>query len=200
MTLANTMSLIRLASVPMLLIAFYAPSESISPSQIPSRLGAFFCFVILLLGVISDALDGYLARSRREVTRMGKLLDPFADSLTFVTVFACFADIGYMGIWMFWLILAREVSMHFFLRPYFQIMGVVLAAKTAGKVKTVLQSIISLVLLAFLVLIGGPPDLLSPTIINYVRTGFYLAFGVVTLISWTSMSVYLSGLRTHLRG
>ncbi|MGY4707772.1 CDP-alcohol phosphatidyltransferase family protein [Candidatus Bipolaricaulota sp. J31] len=51
-------------------------------------------FVFFLLGFLSDLLDGYLARTRREVTAAGKILDPLADKLLFFGVFVSFALLG----------------------------------------------------------------------------------------------------------
>jgi len=125
------------------------------------------------------------------VTRLGKLLDPFADSLTFVTAFACFVTDGYMALWMFWLILLREVSMHFFLRPYFQMRGVVMAAKRAGKFKTVMQSIVSLVLLAFLVFKGEGQPVFPAAVYSQITLAFNGLFLALTVISLGSMVSYL---------
>ena len=79
MTLANKLTLTRLALAPVFLVVFLATGPW----------GRLVCLVLLLGGVTLDWADGYLARSRGEVSDLGKLLDPLADSVMFVTAFLC---------------------------------------------------------------------------------------------------------------
>ena len=86
MTLANWLTLARILSLP---AALYFTLRG-------PILGGFIAFV---LGWATDLLDGYLARSRREVTPLGKVLDPLADKLLFLGVFSVFSVRGEIPWW-----------------------------------------------------------------------------------------------------
>jgi len=81
MTLANLVTLLRLALVPLILALVLWDM----------RWPAFALFALALLG---DVVDGALARVRHEVTDLGKLLDPLADKLLSAGLLAAFAAIG----------------------------------------------------------------------------------------------------------
>ncbi|MCU0620013.1 MAG: CDP-diacylglycerol--glycerol-3-phosphate 3-phosphatidyltransferase [Gemmatimonadales bacterium] len=111
------------------------------------------CFVVYVLVALSDVLDGYLARSRQQVTDLGKLLDPLADKLLlFATLVPIFwisrerqAEYGIpiwgsIPLWVTLLLIGREVAMTVF-RWWASRRGVVIAAGSAGKLKALFQSI-----------------------------------------------------------
>lgn len=81
MTLANIITLARLALIPVLLILLLRGGE----------LAAFALFLVFSVG---DLVDGALARARREITEVGKLLDPLADKLLAAGLLASFAALG----------------------------------------------------------------------------------------------------------
>jgi CDP-diacylglycerol--glycerol-3-phosphate 3-phosphatidyltransferase len=101
--------------------------------------GAFTCLVLI---EISDALDGYVARRRSEVTNFGKIFDPICDSLSRQTVFVTFAIAGIIPLWMFLLFLYRDGIMSF-MRIMCAAEGTVVAARATGKIKAVLQGVCS---------------------------------------------------------
>lgn len=88
MSLANKLSLFRILLVPgfVLCLLYYRPGESEA-----LRYGAASLF---LLGVVTDAVDGYVARAERQATRLGAILDPAADKLFLVTAFLCLSLIS----------------------------------------------------------------------------------------------------------
>jgi CDP-diacylglycerol--glycerol-3-phosphate 3-phosphatidyltransferase len=115
----------------------------------PLRLTAFLLF---LVAAITDYVDGYLARSRQEITDLGKLLDPLADKMllvgTFVPMFLLaktmpfqtpLGDVG-LPLWIILVVLGREVFMTVF-RQVAKKQGVVIAAISSAKLKTVFQLI-----------------------------------------------------------
>ncbi|MBL7055755.1 CDP-diacylglycerol--glycerol-3-phosphate 3-phosphatidyltransferase [Candidatus Woesearchaeota archaeon] len=95
---------------------------------------AAFVFIILSL---SDALDGYLARKHKQITSIGKILDPIADKLLIVT--ALILLIPKIPMWMVVVILARELIItcvrFMFLKKK------VVPASILGKLKTVTQMV-----------------------------------------------------------
>jgi len=82
MSLANKLSLFRILLVPLfvLCLLYYRP---------PNEGLRYLALGIFLLGVVTDAVDGYVARARAESTQLGTILDPVADKLFLITAFLC---------------------------------------------------------------------------------------------------------------
>jgi CDP-diacylglycerol---glycerol-3-phosphate 3-phosphatidyltransferase len=110
-------------------------------------------FLIFLAAAISDVWDGYLARSRNQITDLGKVLDPIADKLLlFATLIPIYFisstrhnlyDIpvwGSIPLWVCLLLIGRELAMTGF-RWWAKRRGVVIPAAGPGKLKTVIQNI-----------------------------------------------------------
>ncbi len=111
-------------------------------------------FVIFLIAAFSDMWDGYLARSRRLITNLGKLLDPIADKLLLAATFIPFYLLshqpgpearfpwfgGVLPLWILLVIFGRELSITLF-RGYAARRGVVIPAGRSGKYKAVFQNI-----------------------------------------------------------
>jgi CDP-diacylglycerol---glycerol-3-phosphate 3-phosphatidyltransferase len=142
-TLPNIITLIRICFTPV--IALLPFIEGYWPKLI--------AFVIFLAAAISDIYDGHLARSRNQVTDLGKLLDPIADKLLlFATLIPIYwisrarhdlYDIpiwGSIPLWVCLLLIGREVAMTGF-RWWASRRGVVIPAAGAGKLKTTIQNI-----------------------------------------------------------
>ncbi|MBI3312119.1 MAG: CDP-alcohol phosphatidyltransferase family protein [Candidatus Omnitrophica bacterium] len=88
MSLANKLSLFRILLVPgfVLCLLYYRPGES--------EVFRYWAAVLFLIGVVTDAVDGYVARAERQATRLGAILDPAADKLFLVTAFLCLSLIS----------------------------------------------------------------------------------------------------------
>ena len=91
------------------------------------------CLVFALIEV-SDLLDGHAARALNQESEMGKVLDPFADSVSRLTYFVAFAGSGILPLWILLLLVYRDVTV-----AYIRVMvsrgKVLLPARTSGKVK-----------------------------------------------------------------
>ena len=83
----------------------------------------------------TDKVDGYLARSRNEITDFGKFLDPIADKLLVFSALLLFLDFGMVTVWSVFIILFRELLVSA-LRMVASAAGVVVAADNLGKYKT----------------------------------------------------------------
>jgi CDP-diacylglycerol--glycerol-3-phosphate 3-phosphatidyltransferase len=130
MTVPNALTISRLILSPVFFLAYFIPLwigdfESI---------GLVVMVVAYLIIEISDVLDGYVARSRGLVTDIGKLMDPFADVISRLTYFVCFAFGGIMPVWALMVILYREFGI-LFLRMIMYTRGTALAARGGGKLK-----------------------------------------------------------------
>ncbi len=135
MNLPNSITMSRIASVP-LLIWFLSPH---SPIRDPGaqELAASGLFI---LASITDGLDGYLARRRGQITTMGMLLDPLADKLMVATAYIILVAYcpGIVPPWIAVLVIGREFLVSG-LRSIAASEGYTIDASEIGKLKTVLQ-------------------------------------------------------------
>jgi len=88
MNLANKITILRILLTPIFVWFILAYKHSIRVNAEMLRIGALFIFVI---AVISDALDGFIARTRNQKTELGTILDPIADKLLLSTVVIIFS-------------------------------------------------------------------------------------------------------------
>ena len=142
-TIPNLLTIARIAITPV--IALLPVIEGYWPKLIT--------FVIFLAAAISDVIDGHYARTRNQVTDLGKLLDPIADKLLLL---ATVVPIYYISqqrhhlydipvwrsipLWVCLLLIGREFAMTAF-RQWAKRRGVVISAQGPGKLKTVMQNI-----------------------------------------------------------
>jgi CDP-diacylglycerol---glycerol-3-phosphate 3-phosphatidyltransferase len=105
---------------------------------------AAFIFISLSL---SDALDGYIARKKNQITSMGKILDPIADKLLISTALVFLSLVGRMQLWMAVIIITRELIITL-ARIFFLPKKVVISSSNLGKTKTMVQvvSILAVIL------------------------------------------------------
>ena len=64
-----------------------------------------------VLAVLTDTLDGYLARHNNWITNVGKVLDPLADKLMLITALVCFCTKGWVPVWLVAVVVAKELIM-----------------------------------------------------------------------------------------
>lgn len=136
---ANLLTLSRFALAPVML---WLVTELRSPAEPAYRAWVAPAALALLVTVIlTDLLDGMVARGYDIVTNFGKIMDPVADSTFFMTMLFGFVACPRFAlpVWMPVVVLWREIGMHV-LRRYAALRGTVLAAKVSGKAKMFLQS------------------------------------------------------------
>jgi CDP-diacylglycerol--glycerol-3-phosphate 3-phosphatidyltransferase len=136
MNLANKLTLIRIFLVPVFLVF-------IAVKDIPY--GSFIATFIFILASLTDKLDGYIARSRNQITNFGKFMDPLADKLLVTAALISLVDLHVVPSWAAVVIIAREFAVSG-LRSIAAAQGRVIAASWWGKIKTVIQ-IIAIILL-----------------------------------------------------
>lgn len=111
-------------------------------------------FAVFMLATLTDTLDGFWARKKRQITVLGKLLDPTADKLLVVSALICLVGTGSVPTWMAVVIIGREIAITGF-RAMASANGIHIPASVFGKIKMILEtSTISLLLLGERVL-GG---------------------------------------------
>ena len=111
-----------------------------------SPVRSFIASLLYLGAAVGDALDGYLARSRGEVSMLGKFLDPLADKLIVTAVLVFMVALGRVPAWVVVVFLARDLAING-LRSVASAQGLVIAASDGGKVKTALQLVATMMLL-----------------------------------------------------
>lgn len=167
-TLPNTITSLRvLATAPVILLLVSGEKWA---------LWAALC--IMVLSEFSDWIDGVLARRRGQVSNIGKLLDPMADSLYRVSVFTAFTANYWMPLWMLLIIICRDVSVSY-LRVLAEQKKGTMGARQSGKWKAVAQSIAQLIVVAGYAMWG--PDL--PDMLAMVLTSVLLVATAVTAYS-----------------
>ncbi|MEG2893149.1 MAG: CDP-diacylglycerol--glycerol-3-phosphate 3-phosphatidyltransferase, partial [Clostridium sp.] len=95
---------------------------------------------IFIFAAITDWLDGYIARSRNQVTKFGKFLDPLADKLMVIAALISLVELNRVDGWIVMVIIARELIITG-LRAVAASDGIVIAASKWGKFKTVTQMV-----------------------------------------------------------
>ena len=136
---ANTVTLIRMVLIPVFLLVLLAdwPRWFQAP-QIAYALRPWIAAAVFAVLAATDGVDGYLARSRNEVTTFGKFLDPLADKLLVTAALLALIEMHVLPAWIAFIIIAREFIVSG-LRMVASAEGIVIAASWYGKVKTVLQ-------------------------------------------------------------
>lgn len=137
MNLANKLTLGRIFLVPIFLIF-------IATKEIPY--GTFIATFVFILASLTDKLDGYIARSRNQITNFGKFMDPLADKLLVTSALVSLVELQVVPAWAAVIIIAREFAVSG-LRTIAASEGNVIAASWWGKIKTVIQIVAIIVLL-----------------------------------------------------
>ena len=148
MNLPNVLTLSRIFLVP-LLVAVLLRSDAV---ELDTGWVVFtremIALAIFLAAALTDLLDGYIARRRRQVTPVGKLLDPIADKVLVSAALISLVELGRVEAWMVVLIVSREFAVSA-LRNVALTEGITIAASDFGKAKMVAQvGAVSLLLLA----------------------------------------------------
>ena len=132
-TPANIVTCVRILFIPVFMVL--ADLSYRSETGVVDPALAFAAFAIYVVLSLTDKVDGYLARSRNEITDFGKFLDPIADKLLVVSALLILMDLGYVNLWFVFIILVREFLVSG-LRMVASAAGVVVAADKLGKWKT----------------------------------------------------------------
>ncbi len=136
MNLANSLTVLRMFLVPVFMLLLL--------ETVPY--GPALAVAVFILAAVTDGLDGYIARSRREVTQFGKLIDPIADKLLITAALLSLVELGEISAWVALIIIGREFAVSG-LRMLAAAEGVVISASRWGKLKTISQIVAIVVLL-----------------------------------------------------
>jgi len=131
----------------------------------------YIALAIFVIASLTDALDGYLARKNHQVTNFGKFMDPLADKLLVCSAMICLIDLQQLPCWVVIVIISREFVISGF-RLVASDNGIVIAASKWGKLKTISQ--MTMIILLILDLNG---------FFNILETLFVYIALILTLIS-----------------
>ena len=138
MNLANKLTLLRIALVPVFLIVLYwgFPFSN------------WVALLLFIIASVTDFLDGHIARSRNMITDFGKFMDPLADKMLVMAAMCWFVQNGEMWGWVLALVLLREFAVSG-MRLVAVEQGKVIAAAWSGKIKTASTMVCICLMLAF---------------------------------------------------
>ena len=139
MNVPNRLTILRVIMIPLFVVAMLWTTLPFSD---------YIAAVLFIGACITDFFDGYLARKYDQVTTFGKFMDPLADKLLVCAALICFladADSD-MPVWVVIIIISREFIISGF-RLVAAEKGVAISASYWGKVKTVVQMIMSILLI-----------------------------------------------------
>ncbi|HOQ08890.1 MAG TPA: CDP-diacylglycerol--glycerol-3-phosphate 3-phosphatidyltransferase [Syntrophomonadaceae bacterium] len=128
MNLPNSLTIARIILIPIFVVILLV--------RIPY--GDFIAALIFSIAALTDSLDGYLARKRREVTNLGIILDPLADKLLVTAALISLIELNRIPGWTAIVILGREFAVTG-LRAVKAEAGIVIPASWMGKLKTIIQ-------------------------------------------------------------
>lgn len=140
LTPANVVTMIRICLVPVFVVALIGPWPDAMGLAFLNPWKAWIAAIIFVVISCTDWLDGYLARSRGEVTDFGKFMDPLADKVLVVAALLVLIELGSLPSWPVLIIVAREFIVSG-VRMVAASKGEVIAASWYGKFKTVFQMI-----------------------------------------------------------
>lgn len=153
MNLPNKLTILRVILIPFfvafLMDAFHIPGTK------------WIALAIFIIASLTDMLDGKIARKYNLVTNFGKFMDPLADKLLVCSALIAFVDMDMVPTWIVMIIIAREFIISGF-RLVASDNGIVIAAGIWGKLKTVCQMIMIIVLIADF---GGIFDMIGTVLI-----------------------------------
>jgi len=187
MNLANKLTFLRLFLAPVFFVVYLLPR--FVPSLFAGGVGWTVpaLWLIFIISEVTDLLDGIAARRNNEVSDVGKLFDPFADTIMQITCFLCFVLDGIFPPFLFLLVIYREFGI-LFIRNLMLKKGTAMGARLCGKIKT-----FSYIIAAGVALLAVSLQRLSiyDFLLPYFKTGALVIFTISVAISIASFIDYL---------
>jgi CDP-diacylglycerol---glycerol-3-phosphate 3-phosphatidyltransferase len=147
MTIANYLTFIRIFISPIFML-IYIEHDNLGISTV---LLPYVLLFLMGISELSDAFDGYFARKYNQVTDLGKVLDPMADSIARISVFLTFTlPPVSIPVPLIFIFIYRD-SIVSTLRTICALRGFALAARISGKIKAVIQAIVAFIILLLMI-------------------------------------------------
>lgn len=136
MNLANKLTIFRIILVPIILII---PFFNLQGTLWGIPLTYIIIDIIFIIASLTDKLDGYIARSRNQITNFGKFLDPIADKILVIVAMLILVEAGRLPAWISAIVVIREFIVSGYRLVAVEKSGKVIAASIWGKIKTCTQ-------------------------------------------------------------
>lgn len=178
LNLPNKLTLTRVLIVPVLVVVLL------------TKLSDRLALAIFLTAAFTDFIDGYLARSRKQVTVLGKLMDPIADKLLIGGALISLVEIDRAPAYLVVIIIGREFAVNG-LRAVAASQNIVIPAGNLGKLKMLFQ----VIAISFLILYIPVYEIDFGTYVYEVTLGYLMLWiaAILTLVS--GVNYYIEGLR-----
>ena len=181
MQTANRLTVIRIITSPFFIIFFMV-------NTVWSFIGALMVLIII---EITDFMDGRIARKNNQITDFGKIMDPFADSISRFSAMLCFLRAGLAPIWMVAVFFYRDVLVSV-IRVFAMREGVVVAARKSGKIKAWAQGI-ALFAVTILLLVQKIFHLSKQQLlINGIHLATYVIAIAAVVTMWSAVDYWLA--------
>lgn len=142
MNLANKLTVFRMILVPIFVVVGYLGKLGLFSNEwLGIAMYLWIMNFIFIIASITDKLDGYIARSRNQITTFGKFLDPLADKILVLSALVMLVEFGKIPAWIPIIVLAREFLVSGYRLLAVEKGGKVIAASMWGKLKTVTQMV-----------------------------------------------------------
>jgi CDP-diacylglycerol--glycerol-3-phosphate 3-phosphatidyltransferase len=138
LNIPNFLTVVRILLVPVLIVALLEKTSG----------GDLLAAIVFAVASLTDAIDGYLARSRNSITTFGKLMDPIADKLLIIAALVVLVSLARLEAWVAMVIIAREFAVTVLRVAVGSQQHVVISASALGKVKTAFQVALVICLIA----------------------------------------------------
>lgn len=146
LNLPNYITMGRLLAIPLLIVVMLFLDDRNLAFEKTNRALSYTATLIFLVAMVSDMIDGYIARRRKIISVFGQFFDPLADKLLFLTAMIFMVELGRLPGWIVCIFLGREVIVTA-LRGVAIDEGIVIAASRWGKHKSALISVTTVGLL-----------------------------------------------------
>ena len=189
---ANIVTISRMVLIPVFLLVLLADwPRWFSAPPLVFALRPWIAAAVFGVLAATDGVDGYLARSRNEVTTFGKFLDPLADKLLVTAALLALIEMSVLPAWIAFVIIAREFIVSG-LRMVASAEGTVISASWYGKLKTVLQ-IVAIIL--FIVKDSLLIARLGPQVELWTQIVAWAVMGAAVVMTMVSMVYYFMNAR-----
>lgn len=145
MNLPNKLTIFRVILVPIMVII---PFFNIKGEWLGIPITYWIINIIFVIASLTDKLDGYIARSKNQITTFGKFLDPIADKILVLAAMLMLVEMNKLPAWIPIIVITREFIVSGYRLVAVTKGGEVIAASIWGKIKTVTQMLA--IILAFL--------------------------------------------------
>lgn len=143
MNLPNKLTVFRVILIPFFVIFMLVPFGGNPPCE---GIYKWIAIAVFIIASLTDLFDGKLARKYKLVTNFGKFMDPLADKMLVCSALICLIELERIYAWVVIIIIARDFTIGG-IRTLAADNGVVIAASNWGKVKTVFQMIMVIMMM-----------------------------------------------------